>query len=31
MNGIKYLTLVPTNGSKVKVLKMKNCGLKSEI
>ena len=27
----KYLTLIPTNESKEKFLKMKNCGVKSEI
>ena len=30
-NGNKYLTLVPTNESKEKILKnIKNCGLKSQ-
>ena len=32
INENKYLTLVPTNGSKEKIKKiMKNCGLKLEI
>ena len=31
INGNKYLTLVPTNESKVKTKNMKNCGVKSEI
>ena len=32
INGNKYLTLVPTNGSQDKIKKsMRNCGLKSEI
>ena len=30
-NGNKYLTLVPTNESKEKLKKMKNCRLNSEI
>ena len=30
INGNKYLTLIPTNESKEKILKiMKNCGVKS--
>ena len=31
INESKYLMLVPTNQSKEKVLKMKNCAVKSQI
>ena len=31
INGNKYLTLVPTKGSKEKWKNIKNCGLKSDI
>ena len=31
INGNKYLTLVPTNESTVKIKNIKNCEVKSEI
>ena len=31
INENKYLILVPTNQSKEKILKMKNCAVKSQI